>query len=237
MNISSCETYDKQVWDRYEKDTALIRNVEDASQLEIATDIWGVAYIAVPGTSLLAVTYVDGYLVVFHIETGSRISTLPGAVSQTLCSSLDGRTLASGDSRGHISLFDFQTLKCLHKIELEADALKIRALTFAADNPRLIEIRGLQCHIWEPSVLLRQDADDDSSDRVARHPSGSTTRRAERPISPPQRARSEPLVFCGQEGGAVHLYDMATSRRVSSYLSRRRTARSSCCNTTPRAAD
>ncbi|KAI0123279.1 hypothetical protein BJ170DRAFT_687296 [Xylariales sp. AK1849] len=205
------ELDEEHVYDVYEKDTGSRLN-GSTKLADGVTTVWDVAFSAATGTSLLAAAYSDGDLIVYDTATGCVVNALTDAYPQTLCSSPDGRTLAAGDSRGNIELFDFETLKFLYKIQFEADALKIRTLAFTADNFRLIEIRGNQCRIWEPSVLLRQDADDDTSDMV----SVSTA-----PLEIEYRAskaynitaiacvRSAPLVFCGKEDGGVYVYDIS----------------------------
>lgn len=205
------ELYEEHVYDVYEKDTGSRLNGSTKLADGVAS-VWDVAFSAAPGKSLLAAAYSDGDLIVYETETGYVINTLAQAYPQTLCASPDGRTLASGDSRGNIQLFDFQTLNFLYKIQFEGDAIKIKTLAFTADNLRLIEVRGNQCRIWEPSVLLRQDADDDTNDAVS-----VTTAPLEIEYEANEAynitaitcVRSAPLVFCGKEDGAVYVYDVA----------------------------
>ncbi|KAI1074605.1 hypothetical protein F5B20DRAFT_586079 [Whalleya microplaca] len=203
------EIEEERVFDIYEKEMGSRLN-GSTKQADGATSIWDVAFSEAPGTSLLAAAYSDGDLVVYGTEDGNVVNILTSVYPQKLCCSPDGRTLASGDSRGNIQLFDFQTLKFLYRIQFEADALKIRSLTFTLDNLRLIEIRGNQCRIWEPSVLLRQDVDDNSSDTIS-----ITTAPLEIEYEAPQArnitaiacTHSLPFVFCGKEDGTIHVYD------------------------------
>ncbi|KAK8090906.1 hypothetical protein PG994_000411 [Apiospora phragmitis] len=147
--------------------------------------------------------------VAFSASQGRRSWQWPTMTA--IWSSPDGRPLASGDSQGSISLYDFPTLKFLYKIQFEADALKIRALAFTLDNLRLIEIRGGQCRVWEPSILLRQDADDGGSDI------SMTTAPLEVEYQPTRAlditamaiVHSAPPVFCGKEDGTVHIYGIS----------------------------
>ncbi|KAK7956103.1 uncharacterized protein PG986_005325 [Apiospora aurea] len=198
------------IFDFYAKEFGSQLNAISGPMDGIPAVIWDVAFSASQGTALLAVAYHDGDLVVFDTETGSVIDT-QAAFPQTLRSSPDGRTLASGDSQGSISLYDFPTLKFLYKIQFEADALKIRALAFTLDNLRLIEIRGSQCRVWEPSILLRQDADDGGSDiSMSTAPleiEYQPTRALD--ITAMAIVHSAPLVFCGKEDGTVHIYDIS----------------------------
>ncbi|KAH9909403.1 hypothetical protein F4778DRAFT_229652 [Xylariomycetidae sp. FL2044] len=204
------ELDEERIYDIYEKETGSRFN-ESLKQADGATTVWDVAFGVSPETNLLAAAYSDGDLLVYDLEKGDVASVLRAAYSQKLCCSSDGRTLASGDSMGNIQLFDFQTLKLLYKIQFVADALKIRTLSFTVDSLRLIEIRGSQCRLWEPSILLRQDVDDSVSDRdsVSTAPLEVEyeTIRAHN-ITAMACFESSTFVFAGKEDGSVYVYDI-----------------------------
>ncbi|KAL9136204.1 MAG: hypothetical protein Q9175_002593 [Cornicularia normoerica] len=168
----------------------------------------GLVFSATLNATLLAAAYSDGDLVLFDTLEGTvREKTLVNA--QTLACSPDGRTLATGDSSGTIQLFEFENLRLLYRINSEEYCIK--ELAFTGDSHRLLDIRGSECRVWDPMVLVRQDADDENSDTI----SVSTA---------PQEVSLEPtenivlitsmvchldgrVFFCGKEDGSVYLYE------------------------------
>jgi len=170
--------------------------------------------------TLLAASYADGDLVLFDTCEGI-VKEVTLANAHTLASSNDGRTLATGDSTGTIQLFDFETLKLLYRINSEDYSIK--SLAFSGDDHRLLDIRGSECRVWDPMILIRQDADDESSDTV----SVSTA---------PQEIRLESIddvvlitslacddigdVFiCGKDDGSVYLYETKSAQQIQKLFS------------------
>lgn len=204
------ELGEERVFDIYEKDTGSRLN-GSIKQADGATSIWDIAFSVTQESNLIAAAYSDGDLVVYNVDTGNVENTLLAAYPQTLCCSHDGRTLACGDSRGNIVLYGLKTLKALYIIQFQGDAVKIRSLAFTHDNLRLVEIRGNQCRTWEPSVLLRQEADDNSEVlsletvplEIEHGISGASN------ITAIANAVTSPLVFCGKDDGAVYAYDIS----------------------------
>ena len=82
--------------------------------------------------------------------------------AQKLAVSPDGRTLVGGSTAGKIQRYDFETLQLLYDITLPGDS--VAALAFTSDNLRFLDLRGSQANVWEPSVLVRKDYDDRSSE-------------------------------------------------------------------------
>ena len=168
----------------------------------------GLVFSLDPNANLLAASYSDGELVLFDTHEGT-VKEKVLANAQTLASSADGRTLACADSVGTIQLFDFETLKLLYRIS--SDECGIKRLAFSGDNCRLLDIRGSECRVWDPIVLLRQDADDENSDTV----SVSTTAQEVRLesledvvlITSIACHQDGEIVFCGKSDGTIHLYD------------------------------
>ena len=185
-----------------------------SSKVDISAGVTGgLVFNATPNATLLAAAYSDGDVVLFDILEGTvREKALVNA--QTLACSPDGRTLASGDSSGTIQLFDFETLRLLYRIKSEEYCIK--ELAFTRDSHRLLDIRGSECRVWDPMVLVRQDGDEENSDTI----SVSTT---------PQEVSLEPMenivlitslvchadggvFFCGKEDGSVYVYETKSGR-------------------------
>lgn len=158
---------DLLLWD-FELDTLLDTYTKEGTSASIRRNMNGGVITAVFGTglnhSLLAAAYVDGDLVVFDTNDGTVKHTVL-ANAQVLASSPEGRTLATGDSSGTIHLYEFETLRLLYRIK--SDEYTIRSLKFSRDSCRILDIRASQCQVWDPTVLVRQDADDEVSDTVS----------------------------------------------------------------------
>ncbi|KAL3419495.1 hypothetical protein PVAG01_09717 [Phlyctema vagabunda] len=116
-----------------------------------------VVFSTAPDVSLMAVAHADGDLVLFDILQGQAKATVT-ANSQVLACSPSGRILASEDSSGIIQLFEFMTLKLLYCIESEDYG--VRDLAFSGDERYLLDIRGSQCQIWNPVLLLSWNLDE-----------------------------------------------------------------------------
>ena len=180
----------------------------------------GVVFSAAPSTTLLAAAYSDGDLVLFDTSDGTvRETTLANA--QSLASSPNGRTLACGNSAGTIQLFDFDTLKLLYRISLEEYGIK--GLAFSGDCHRLLDIRGSQCRVWDPTVLVRQDVGDDNSDTisVSTAPREVSVESSEDVILITSLAcnKAGDVFFCGKEDGAVYLYETRSGQQIKKLLS------------------
>lgn len=180
----------------------------------------GLVFNATLHAPLLAAAYSDGDLVLFDVLEGTvRETRLVNA--QTLACSPDGRTLATGDSSGTIQLFEFENLRLLYRINSHGYCIK--ELVFTGDSHRLIDIRGSECRVWDPMVLVRQDGDDQNSDTI----SVSTA---------PQEFRLEStenivlitsmichpdgrVFFCGKEDGSVCLYETKSGQQIDKLFS------------------
>ena len=179
----------------------------------------GVVFSAAPNMTLLAATYSDGDLVLFDTSDGT-VRELTLANAQTLASSPDGRTLACGNSSGTIQLYDFDTLKLLYRINSEEYGIK--QLAFSGDSHRLLDIRGSQCRVWDPTVLVRQDVDDENSDTIS-----VSTAPQEISVDSPEDvilitslacSGNADYFFCGKEDGAIYLYETKSGRQMNRLL-------------------
>ena len=170
----------------------------------------------------LAASYSDGEIVVFDTSDNSpytsekRISARILANAHTINSSPDGQVLACGNSRGVISLYEFETLRLLYCISSEGYG--INGLAFSADGQRLIDIRGSFCRVWDPPVLIsmQQERDEQNSDTV----SVSTTPREinmgnteqSKQITAMLALKAYDKILCGRLDGAVCVFDGKTGQ-------------------------
>ncbi|KAI8623292.1 hypothetical protein F5Y19DRAFT_459069 [Xylariaceae sp. FL1651] len=113
-----------------------------------------------PAVELLAVASQDGELAIFDPWTRQEIVSVSGEAYILACAP-DGRTLATGDMRGTIKLWDFDTLQLLYCIK--SDDYEVRSLAFSGDGFRLYDIREAKTKVWEPSALVRKSLSDESS--------------------------------------------------------------------------
>jgi WD40 repeat protein len=179
-----------------------------------------------PSIELLAVAYQDGELAIFQTWAGEVEVHSLSADSLTLASTPDGRTLASGDARGTIKIWDFDTLAlryCIKSTEYE-----VRALAFSGDGLRLYDIRDTKTKIWEPAVLVRRAIHEDMESSVTGTESiafpATVLSRDQEAVSimqihaPPDAG----CIFAGRDDGSVVTYHCETGEMVSTLYSHRR---------------
>ncbi|RYP80818.1 hypothetical protein DL769_002288 [Monosporascus sp. CRB-8-3] len=206
---------EEQVYDMYTKDSGS-RRFELQKVADGSTTVWAVAFSTTIEANLLVAAYSDGDVIVFDTESGTRLGSIDGINAQTISCSPDGRTLATADSHGIIHLFDLKTLKFIYRLRFDTDALRTKMLAFTSDNLRLLDIRGHQFRVWDPTVLLRHEFEDENSDTVS-----CSTMPQEVDYNPVEKIkitsiacmRKAPVVFCGKEDGSLHAYDITGEPR------------------------
>jgi WD40 repeat protein len=166
-----------------------------------------------PSIGLLAASYSDGDLVLldpFDDRTLERFR----ADSHTLAASPDGRTLVGADGFGTIQVYEFHTLRLLYRIE--STTCSIKQLAFSKDNLHFLDIRGSQCNVWEPAVLIRDCAAEDSCKSTSVSATSVETTAPDHTVKisamvlPPTGG----FAFCGKDDGSVALYELQTGRQV-----------------------
>lgn len=147
-------------YETYNKDTGLSTSKDTRQN----TTVYAMVFNPAPHSTLFAVSYFEGDIVLFDTADGSRKESVQ-ASAQSLAVSPNGRTLASFDSSGVVQVFDFETLKSIFRIQSRDWGIK--ALCFNGDGSRLLVGRGSQCKIWNPVALRRQDDETENSDTVS----------------------------------------------------------------------
>ncbi|KAI4206395.1 MAG: hypothetical protein LQ346_001104 [Caloplaca aetnensis] len=172
-----------------------------------------------PGANLLAAAYSDGDLVLFDTSDG-YVKAIITANAQTLACSPDGRTLAGGDGSGKLQIFDFETLKLLYCIHSTEHGIK--EIQFSGDNLQILDIRGSHCRIWDPVVLVRQDAEDESSDVVSLSTAPQEVHIDAVEDTPVITALTcqvaGEMFFSGKEDGSVHMYEAKSGKHMQNLL-------------------
>jgi len=205
---------DERAFDVYEKETGSVTNFGAYKLAQGITTVRATTFSQGIGTHLLAAIYDDGDMYVYDTENGSPIASAISANTASLSSSPDGRTLAIVDSYGNLTLFDFQTLKALYHVKFDTP-IPVKGLVFTADSHRFIEIRGPQCRVWQPAVLLRTDLrDEENSDTVSvnTEPQEINVKRSDAKvvnISALACLQSSDAVFYAMDDGSVHVCDLA----------------------------
>ena len=185
-----------------------------AGQSVTQTSIMDFVFNPSPNLQLLAAAYQDGSLALFDPIEGTTHQVASRVDAQTLASSPDGRTLASGNAFGTIQLFEFETLKVIYR--LRSDDVGINKLVFSADSLRFVDIRGPQCNVWGPAILIRNEADEESSDTLSAAPKEVQITEADdlAPITAIACHRSADSIFCGADDGCISVFDSSTGRKL-----------------------
>ena len=165
--------------------------------------------------NLLVASYGDGELTVYNPWTLELRHRVPQVNAQALACSPDGRTLVTGSSFGTIQIFDFDgvmgdSLLLIYRINAYDEGIK--SLTFSGDSTRFIDIRGSQCRVWEPSVLIRKELDDCDQSEISdpvpvTHKSVSMVEDdGETEITAMTCHPNGDIIFCGKRDGSITTY-------------------------------
>lgn len=160
---------------------------------------------------LLAASYLDGQLALLDpINDQEHVSFR--ADCHTLAASHDGRLLAGGAGSGIIQVYEFDTLRLLYRVK--SSNFYIKQLSFSPDGLHFADIRGSQCNVWEPAVLLRDmvgdDSSIDSSSSVVEIISSDSKIR----ISAITLHHNAEVSFCGKEDGSVSIYSLKSGAQT-----------------------
>lgn len=208
------------IWDsdRHQKIGTFLRpGTEDA---DCQPHVHDLVFNPLPEIDLLAISYDNVGIVVCDPWTLDQLSVC-SVDSRTLAVSSDGRTLVSGDYSGIIHLFSFESsLRTMYRISMVDEMIK--GIVFAPNNMRFYDIRGNFLNVWEPSVLLRRETDDDSS---------SLPQSEEVALAAPETIFTRTIhdsehitclafsstsgsMFCGRRNAIVSVYDINNGNRV-----------------------
>ncbi|KAK7949341.1 NACHT and WD domain protein, partial [Apiospora aurea] len=169
-----------------------------------------------PAYQRLVVSYWDQCVVTFDTTTCKPVASVDAGLDG-LAISPNGKTLVGYDGFGGIKLYDFETLQFLYEIPMKGDP--ITSIAFTSDNLRLIDVRGAQTNVWEPMVLVSQDADSNGSE-----PSDSVRRIFDEPNGPVVDQSVDITVihcceacgiaFCGRNNGRVDTCNLDNPRKT-----------------------
>jgi len=168
-----------------------------------------------PEINVLIASYGDGELTVYDLWSAEPKHRLHEVFAHSLVCSPDGKRLVTGSSRGTIHIFDFggvagDKLSMIYQIDAHEDGIK--AFSFSQNSLRFIDIRGSQCRIWEPAVLIRRDFDGGSYSELSQPiPILSKKNSVIGNSSAPEIMsmcchKDGRTVFCGRQDGAILCY-------------------------------
>ncbi|KAK4126948.1 WD40 repeat-like protein [Parathielavia appendiculata] len=162
---------------------------------------------------LLAASYLDGELVIIDPFTDEEV--VKQRVScHTLAASPDGRLLAGGGAGGVIQIFEFDTLRLLYKVK--SSDIFIKTLAFSRDGFSLADLRGSQCNIWIPPVLLEAGSLDESLSVDTSSTSGEFYQTGDKvKITALAMIPDKGGILCGKDNGSVFMYDINSGDQTS----------------------
>ena len=174
-----------------------------------------------PEASLLAVAYQDGELAVYDVWTLKELVSVDGD-AYTMAATPDGRTLGTGNTRGTINIWDFETLCLLYAIRSGCD--EVRSLAFSGNGLRVVDIRDSSTKVWEPSALVRRSADENASmsDGVALDASNVGVNEEIISITVMCPDEDGKLVFAGRDDASVVAYGVSSGSLESQLYSHTR---------------
>ncbi|KAI0199392.1 hypothetical protein F4808DRAFT_432983 [Astrocystis sublimbata] len=177
---------------------------------KVCPPVSGVLFNPNPAVEVLAVASQDGELALFDSWTQQEIISVSGEAYILACTP-DGRTLATGDMRGTIKLWDFDTLTLLYRIK--SDGYEVRFLSFSSDGLRLYDIREAKTNVWEPSALVRKGLPDKSSISESVAQPATVVDRSHETVDITSIAAmgASQLVLVGRTDGLVALFDVSTA--------------------------
>lgn len=211
------------IWDsdrRQKIGTFLRPGTEDA---DCQPHVHDLVFNPLPEIDLLAISYDNVGIVVCDPWALDQLSVC-SVDSRTLAVSSDGRTLVSGDYSGIIHLFSFESsLRTIYRISMVDEMIK--CIVFAPNSMRFYDIRGKFLNVWEPSILVRRETDDDSSsipqsEEVA--PAALETI-STRPVRDSEHITCLALssvsgsMFCGRRNGVISVYNTENGKRVEDF--------------------
>ncbi|PWY73489.1 NACHT and WD domain protein, partial [Aspergillus eucalypticola CBS 122712] len=164
-----------------------------------------------PSIERLVVAYLDGELTLVDPFQDEVLVSFR-ANCQTLAASPDGRLLTGGVGSGIIHIYDFETLTLLYRVE--STKLYIKQLAFSPDSLRLADIRGTECNIWEPAILLGDSSGNDSSQATSNTVFEIVATETRVKLTALTVDVQEDAVFCSKSDGSVCLYCIRSSNEL-----------------------
>ncbi|PYH86403.1 NACHT and WD domain protein [Aspergillus uvarum CBS 121591] len=159
----------------------------------------------------LVASYLDGELILMNPFQDEAISSVR-ANCHTLTASPDGHLLAGAVGSGTIQIYEFETLTLLYQVK--STKLHIRQLAFGQDGLHLADVRGSECNVWQPALLVHDSAGDSSSEHMHIPFVEATTTDAKPKVVAISVDTQQQALYCSKEDGSVCLYNIQTGAYV-----------------------
>lgn len=164
-----------------------------------------------PNVELLAVCYLDGELVIINPFTDEEVQKCR-ANCPSIVASPDGRLLAGSPGDGTIHVYEFDTLRLVYRVT--SSNIFIRQIVFSPEGNRLADIRGGQCNIWEPMMLLQDTLGDDSSDGTSFSTIDTISFDPRPQISVLAPCTPDDFLLVGTADGSLNVHDIKTGEQL-----------------------
>ena len=150
----------------------------------------------------------------------------------------EGTMFVTSDSHGNIKLYDYSSFSLVYQLSCDNP---ITALCMSPDCQRIYDLRGSNCNIWEPNVLVRLSASDPSSgDTNSEYDSSIVTKGVSEAwveqvsmITALAPTPNSTTIIVGNEDGLVSLFDpdSKTSAELWRSVSFMTVENIACCST------
>jgi WD40 repeat protein len=164
-----------------------------------------------PDIGLLAASYLDEQLAILDSFNDQEQCSFR-ANCHTLAASSNGRWLVGGAGSGIIQVYEFETLRLLYRVK--SSNFYIKQLAFSPDSLQFADIRGSQCNVWQPAVLLHDIVGDDSSEDSSISVVEAISSDSKVRISSITLHQNLEVAFCGKEDGSVSVYSVRSGTQI-----------------------
>jgi WD40 repeat protein len=117
-----------------------------------------------PDLGLLLVAYNESHLSLYNSWSGQLIESAEAeshVILNSVTCSPDGRTFASVDIRGHLRIWDFESLTLLYHVLTPNNSFS--QLHFTSDGLGLLHVVDHELKVWAPSALVRKTMEEEAS--------------------------------------------------------------------------
>jgi WD40 repeat protein len=168
-----------------------------------------------PEVGLLLVAYNESHLALYDSWSGNIVESVEAeshVILNSVTCSLDGRTFATVDIRGHLRIWDFESLTLLYHVLTPNNSFSM--LQFTSDGLGLVHVVDHEMRVWSPSALVRKTIEEEASlsdqSPVLRVTEGQFEKYQASKINTLIAHPSWPILFAGSCNGEVLMYQASS---------------------------